>query len=70
MKDNDLFALVAAFVIANWIVLTILWYIINSATASNKKVKIMEAQLLLLAEMAKKQGVEVDEITKIINRAK
>jgi len=67
MRSDDLLLIAALALVANAIVL---YFIINSATASKKKVKIMEAQLLLLAEMAKKQGVEVDEITKIINRAK
>lgn len=66
--DSQTFNLL--FIIASIISFVIFYYLIKSAvkSANKRQVEFLDAQTRILIEMARKQGVSEDEISKIQKR--
>jgi len=63
MDTNDLFPVIILALIVNSIILSL---VISYATRTNKKMKHMEAQTLLLIQIAMKQNVDPEQLKRIL----
>jgi alkylhydroperoxidase/carboxymuconolactone decarboxylase family protein YurZ len=65
-QSSNILAIVAIAAVVNWL---ITYFLIQSATRTNEKIRLMHAQFGLMVEIAKQNGVTQEKVNEIVNQA-